>query len=392
MGRPRTARAGVVAARAVAAIAAVALVSCSSSGGDAVVATNGSAPSIAPATDAAGTSSSGTSPTDGTDTTDNTEGTGGTGPTDPTGVTDTTAVADEITFGRGTIDLLDPTAGLDALPSYHASLTMSFTGTRAGTPETWEVVRDLVVSRDSQVRILTTSQVGTAPSSRQRIEIGRSRYEHVGDAPCEVTIVDPDEPVFVTDTDPAVWLPAVRGAEDDGAADVGGVPARHATFDERAFGSLDPATSIGEVWTATDGGHVLRMHVETTGGSGFLGHDATGTLTIDYTLDAIGTPVSVDVPADCGVGMIDAPLPPDAHDVALLPGVTAFLTATAPVDVVAFYEQQLPAAGWQPDGDVMIGADGTVRAFVRGAETFVVFVRAEGDSTGVTLAQDRGIA
>ena len=60
-----------------------------------------------------------------------------------------------VSFGPGTVDVLDPTIGLDSLPSYHAVLTLEFSGTRAGTPETWRLVRDLVVSHEPRIRILT---------------------------------------------------------------------------------------------------------------------------------------------------------------------------------------------------------------------------------------------
>jgi hypothetical protein len=102
----------------------------------------------------------------------------GTAATTHAGPSSTAAEAsDDVTFGPGTVDVVDPTIGLDALATYHAVLTMTFSGTRAGAPASWQVVRDVVVSRDPSVRILTTTQTGPAPSTRRRIEIGRSRYE-----------------------------------------------------------------------------------------------------------------------------------------------------------------------------------------------------------------------
>lgn len=299
-------------------------------------------------------------------------------------------VATDVTFefGPGTTDVLDPTVGLDELASYHAVLTMSFDGTRAGAPEAWQVVRDVIVSQDPAIRILSTTQTGTAPSVRTRVEIGPSRYERIGDGACATSVFDADEMVFVSDADPAAWLPELRGADDAGATDVGGVAAHHATFDERAFGSLDASTSTGEVWTADDGGYVLGLHVESVGGSGFLGHDATGTLTIDYVLDAIGTPVAADVPAGCDVGVLDVALPPDAHDVVQLPSTTKFVSSTTPADVLAFYEQQLAASGWQTDGPAMASADGVLGTFVRGAERLLVLARPGEGGTQVTLVQD----
>lgn len=297
---------------------------------------------------------------------------------------------DVVTFGPGEVDVLDPTIGLDALASYHAVLTMTFSGTRAGAAESWQLVRDVVVNRDAASRILTTTQTGLAPSTRRRIEIGRSRYEHEDDGACETAIIDPEEQPFITDSDPVAWLPAVRGADDDGTGMVDGVTARHATFDERAFGSLDPATSVGEIWTAVDGGHVLRLHIESTGGSGYLGHDATGTLVVDYALDSLGAPISAEVPADCDLGAIDAPMPDDARDVSLLPGVVELVTSLAPAEVIAYYEQQLALTGWQIDGLPMNGPAGTLRTFGRGPESLLVLARTDAAGTLVTITQDRG--
>ena len=302
-----------------------------------------------------------------------------------------------VSFGPGTVDVLDPTIGLDSLPSYHAVLTLEFSGTRAGTPETWRLVRDLVVSHEPRIRILTTTQTGTAPSSRQRIEIGRSRYDRSQDIrsdsePCATSIIDPDGPeagAFADDADPAAWLPVVRGSDDAGPDTVEGIPAAHATFDQRALGSLDPATSVGEIWTAVDGGEVLRLHVESVGASAFLGHETTGTLTLDYVLAEIGAPVTAEVPADCVIGVIDAPLPDGAQDVTERPGLVRFATSLAPADVIAFYEQQLAAAGWVIDGEPMSSETGVVRTFLRGDETFAVVARTREGQTRVTLTQDR---
>jgi hypothetical protein len=290
----------------------------------------------------------------------------------------------------GGFDLPDPTTGLSELASYHASLTVTFTGTRDGQPDSWTLTRLLTVGRDPSVRQLDEEQTGAAPHRWFRADVGVFRYERADEGPCATTVLDaPDAPppgaVPSDAAEPAGLLSGFLGAQEVAAEEIDGIATIHYTFDDRALGSLDPASSIGDAWIATDGGYVVRYTLTTEGGAAWLGPGAQGVSTFDYALTSVGQPVTVVVPPDCPIGPVDAALPPDAHDVVTEPGRLTYRTASVPADVVAFHQARLSGAGWQPDGSVLVGIDGRIASFVRAAEELTVIANIGPGGSEVTI-------
>lgn len=324
---------------------------------------------------------------------------------EPSSAVAETSVAppDPLTFGPGTFDLADPTVALSTLSSYVATLTVTFAGSKDGQDASWSVTRTSTTDRNAATRQLTHDQTGQAPGQRYLADVAGTRYERLDQQPCTATV--PDEHAdassdvagtagaMLDDAEPAALLAGVLGAQLIGDEDVGGVPATHYTFDERSFGSLDAATSKGDVWVAV-GGYVVRYSLTTSGAAAYLGHGVEGQLTWEYDLTSIDQPVAIAVPTDCPSGLIDAPLPPDAGTVVNRPGRTTYVTAATPADVAAFYQEQLAAAGWQSDGDVLAGADGSLAVYTRSGETMTVLASTvlastNVDATTVTILLDR---
>jgi hypothetical protein len=139
----------------------------------------------------------------------------------------------------------------------------------------------------------------------------------------------------------------VFGAEEAGTDTVNGVPAAHYNFDERALAQGDLNKSTGELWLASDRGYVLRYRLTTTGDESYFGEGTQGSMSWDYELTQINAPVTIALPEDCLPGLVDAPMLPDAAKVESLPALLRYETASSLPDVVAFYEKELPALGWQ---------------------------------------------
>lgn len=304
------------------------------------------------------------------------------------------APADELAFGPGLFDLPDPTVGLSALGSYRATLTISFDGTKDGQPDSWTLTRSVMSSHDPAVRQLTEEQTGSAPHLRFEADIAGARYERLDQGACATTLLAADGATDADaelgdgsrrdsdSADPVALLPSLCGAEESGSEEIDGVPTTHFVFDERALGSLDPATSTGEMWVATTGGYVSRYTLVTQGNSAALGAGTEGRLSLDYSVTAIDQPAAVEVPADCPTGLIDVQLQPDAADVSRAPGVIRYTTSTTPVDVAEFFADQLVAAGWQSAGAALIGVTGTSSAFTRQAESLTINARITTPGTG----------
>jgi hypothetical protein len=280
----------------------------------------------------------------------------------------------EITFGPGPFDLGDPAAGLADLPGYTATLTVTFDGTRDGTAEGWSRTHTLAVSGEPAARLLTVAASGSPEDAELNgtifLEMGGAFYERPADGPCTASAAVEGDPTLA---DLAPSLPGVIGADEAGTETVDGVEANHYTFDERALGMADFAEATGEVWVAAEGGYVLRYTLEEQGGADFFGEGVEGTVTWDYTLDPTA-PAAIAPPDDCPPGLLDAPLMDDAERVQRLPGVTMFETPSDAAAVLAFYQAELPALGWQPQGEPVAVEVMTLAHFVQGEQQLTLIV------------------
>ena len=108
-------------------------------------------------------------------------------------------------------------------------------------------------------------------------------------------------------------------------------------------------------------------------------------MTKPLTLTDIDRPFTVTLPEDCPPGIVDAPLLPDATGVLSVPGLLTYSTATSLTDVVAFYQKQLPALGWQPASSPPVTETGALLEFTRGGQQMSVIVGADSANTTVNI-------
>jgi hypothetical protein len=309
----------------------------------------------------------------------------------PTAAQATSEPPPPLSFGPGDYDLPDPSVGLDALPGYVATLTVSFDGERDGAPERWGRLTSLTARADPPARALAVVRLGADAGSLVRVVTDGARFERVDNGPCTVEVatpvddsngdvrpgLDPDEPVAA--------LPGVLGAVEISAEPVASVPSTHYEFDERALGSLDPASVDGDVWVADDSGVVMRYTLVVEGTAAYLGAGVEGRLELDYEVTAIGVQDAIEVPADCPPGLVPLAEPPGATDVFEVPGFTTLTAPAAPAEVQEFYAAQLTAAGWSSTDSIADG-DATWASYTLGRlELTVQTAPADGGGTAVTL-------
>ena len=139
------------------------------------------------------------------------------------------------------------------------------------------------------------------------------------------------------------------------------------------------------MWVATDGGYIVRYTLSTTAAADYFGEGSDGTLTYDYTLTDINAQPQIALPADCPQAAVDVPLLADAADVVRVPGLTSYTTASAPEEVVEFYQQELPALGWAQTADPTVSDTDTFVNFTRGEEQLSVIVGSDDTPTSVRL-------
>jgi hypothetical protein len=253
----------------------------------------------------------------------------------------------EIEFGPGSLDLPDLRVGLAESSSYESRLTITFDGTRAGQPLEWSGTYTYAAASEPlarQLMIETTGEESGPPVLM--LELDGVAYEKPGEDLCMAQVIDPATSA-VEELEPAAQLPSLFGAEEAGAEAVNGVQAAHYTFDERALTEAGLNKSTGELWLASEGGHVLRYRQTTTGDENYFGETTQGTMTWDYELTQLNQPVAITLPQDCPPGLVEAPMMPDAANVESLPGLLRYETASSVQDVAAFYKQELLALGWE---------------------------------------------
>ena len=275
-----------------------------------------------------------------------------TGGTPPAGTEPTReAVEVDVELGPGSFDLTDTRVGLDELSTYKATLTIAFDGTKDGQPHQWSSTYEALYTKEPLARQVTIQQTGETSEEEPQLpawmaEKDGAAYEIGADGSCTASVFDSQNPLGGL-LDPAGLLTVVFGAEEAGQETVNGVAAAHYTFDERALVQNGRNKSTGEMWVASEGGFIVRYLVTTEGNADYFGGGMEGTLTRDYQLTDVNQPLTIELPADCPAGLVNAPLLPDASIVMNLPSLLAYDTGTSVLEARAFYEQELAKLGWQ---------------------------------------------
>ncbi|HET6819754.1 MAG TPA: hypothetical protein VFH98_04280, partial [Candidatus Limnocylindria bacterium] len=256
------------------------------------------------------------------------------------------AMEEQLDLGPGDLDIADMRVGLTDAASYESVLTITFDGKQDGQPLQWSSTYTYSANREPLARQLSIDASGDPPEPALLMqEMEGVAYSKSGEDACQAQTLD-SSASKIDQLEPAAQLPSLFGAEHAGDEALNGVQTAHYTFDERALAQAGLNKTAGELWISAEDGRVMRYHQATTGDAAFFGEATEGTLTYDYELTSIGQPVSILRPADCLAGLVDAPRMPDATNIEDLPGMLRYDTASSVPLTYAFYQKELPAAGW----------------------------------------------
>jgi hypothetical protein len=154
--------------------------------------------------------------------------------------------------------------------------------------------------------------------------------------------------------------------------------------------------TTAKVYVSKEYDTVVRVYMEGYGRSDVLTEDETaeGTVIYDvnfYDLDAAFT---IEAPEGCGGaagGETPYPVPEDS-DVSIVmqvEGIFAYETSMSPADVLAFYEEELPALGYTINASSAFGDAATMELTGPDGESIIAFfATAEGQPTTVTFANE----
>src|SRR5438046_10715685 len=116
----------------------------------------------------------------------------------------------------------------------------------------------MLSAQQPAARQLTIAKTGDQPDPAPVFlaEVAGTAYERHGTNACTAAAIEPEHSLG-HQMEPARFLTAVIGAQAAGTDTVNSVATDHYTFDERALGQAGLATTSGEPWVASAGGHVV---------------------------------------------------------------------------------------------------------------------------------------
>lgn len=292
-----------------------------------------------------------------------------------------------------TIDLKDVTSGLDSLDSYQSTFTMSFEGKDdSGQPKTGSTTftEDFVKNPPAKRTTITgfggmlsgTPEAKPEDTAMQTIEVGGKQYFKMGTI-CSQS-ASSDSPQAQATFNPSDVMGGIRGAQLVGNETVNGVPTAHYKSDVKDLAVLGYLNAQGEFWIAQPGNFVVKYTFEATGKDRFMGNsNSEGTIKWVYEVKQINQPIDIQPPANCGGAAEDIPMMADAEGQSSLAGTSMYTTPSKLADVVAFYEKELKAKGWQAQADAGMSNDTvSMKSYTKDGRTLQVVITA--DSSGKT--------
>ena len=296
-------------------------------------------------------------------------------PTATTVPTETPAGASGEGAGEGLPDLSNVSAGLEAYNSYRATVEMTFEsavegGTSAGLSLESAVVVEPPAS--SVVVSLSGDMVEEAGGfqSMSFAEIGEASYAVIPGLGCvpggagEMGGMDDFSEIFSTDE----ILGEISGGEFVGEETVNDIAVDHYTFDEtdveETSGDLEELE--GHVYVAQDGGYVTRMVIDGVGTVDLLdqGVEEEGNLHLEYNVTDVGAEFDVEPPESCEEAGTQYPTLEGAADLTSIAGFTSYTVEAELDDVVAFYEDEMAALGYQqPEAEQIFSEESAILTF-----------------------------
>ncbi len=186
-------------------------------------------------------------------------------------------------------------------------------------------------------------------------------------------------------------LGSVKDAKYVGTETVNGIKAKHYKYDEKSAALFGAAKVSGEIWTAVDGGYVVKETVAWSGGAGLFGSqpNTKGDGKWNWELSDVNQAVTIQAPEGCGGAATDLPVMSDATDKATFGDTLTYKTPSKLGDVVAFYQEQMPAAGWNLEGEPQISDEFATMEFTKESQKATVVLSVDQDTTQVMITVEK---
>lgn len=308
-------------------------------------------------------------------------------PTTPPSDEEVAPPATEEGGGEGEeVDLSSIVSGLQSLDSYRADFKMTFEGTTDSGAEEWVFEMNAEHVRDpfAQRIVFQGADVG---GIFETIQIGDQQYMLLGDGQCMSSSVGEGEAMDMELFEPDEVIGGLenihRSLPDE---TVNGVLCRHYTFDESSVFWTGLSHVEGEVWVAVDGDYVVRYVMQADGTDPTSQKE--GHIEWEYEVRDINTSITIEPPADCEAAASDFPIMPDATDKTTLGSMVMYESASSFDDVLAFYQEQMPANGWTDTGDSFINPGSAMLSYTKDDRTATVTLSGEDGAVSVIIMSE----
>jgi hypothetical protein len=305
------------------------------------------------------------------------------------------------------LDLNMSQAALEGFNSYRTETTVRWEGTDNGEPASGALTIKYASVREPPAMQMEMSGNdfgaghGDEMSNVSFIQVGDTAwfYESESDSWMQVPSGDFgfEEGFFFTPEDFLSEFEPNSGKRSPFPQDVNGVSCYKYSFDEKDFAEMDPSEgevtyAKGEAFVAVDGGYVVKLTMEMEMQSADDQAEVfdNGTMWLDYNLTDVNQPITIEPPAeamDQTQGREDIPQLPDAQQISAMDNFIMYSTDRSVSEAAEFYEREMPASGWQSEGDSMVMEDAAFLNFTKdGATASIIISFDEMEGTNVIVS------
>jgi hypothetical protein len=285
--------------------------------------------------------------------------------------------------------------GLDQLTSYRVSWKSAWETTKDGKTQqtTWDWNEEYTADPKALHLIWKSTEDGVDKGSMELWQIGDTMYMQStaedGTTNCSsFSSSDPESGLQKGAFSPSM-LGSLSGAKYVGRENVNGIATKHYKYDEKAASLVGFGKASGDTWVASDGGYVVKDQVNWEGGPGLFGagtatgESGKGSWTWELT-DPNGS-FTITPPEGCESAAKGLPIMPDATEKATMGDLTIYKTASKSADVVAFYQKEMAAAGWQPTGEPTSMEGFATLEFAKDNQKASITITSEGEGSQVMI-------
>lgn len=289
-------------------------------------------------------------------------------------------------------DLEDMNTNLESFDSYRMGMSLSFESSadEGGSSGAMHIQTAQVVEPRASEVIVTLE--GDLPEEMQGAdmlvfaEIGDQSYTVLPGLGCLAGTADElggttDEFGDLVETEDV--LGEIGDAEYLGEETIDGVATFHYRFDETHVDQDDGLDDMeGHVYISQELGYVVRMVVDGTGEVDLFdtGEMQDSSIHLEYNVTDVNADIVIEPPEECANAGSEFPIMEGATDLASMAGFSSYKVDVPLADVVAFYDAEMAALGFQADEEQMIFEETAILGYSR-----------DGSKVTVTVTEDAGV-